>query len=196
MKKKNRLIIILVLCCVLLIAPAAGAASTLDGITVARGMMLHARQALERYDASGQPLLQYYELWADASRAMQREVNQDGTVLSWSYSGPGEHLSWTPDTLKAVKPEESTVFFPNYAALKAGFATKTEVPGQAYAGRPCTAVLLEDKENEEDWLKLYLDDETGFVLFCEASLFRLRTALLETLPADEAHLTPPDGLIF
>ena len=27
-------------------------------------------------------------------------------------------------------------------------------------------------------------------------LFRLRTALLETLPADDARLTPPDGLLY
>ena len=45
-------------------------------------------------------------------------------------------------------------------------------------------------------LLLFLDDETGFVLLCEAPLFRLRTALLETLPVDDARLTPPDGLLY
>ena len=164
--------------------------------TIARGAMLHARQILERYDTSGEPLLQYLESWMDASRVTQRELKEDGRTLSYAYSDGTAHLVWDAETLKAEKLAESRVFLPDYAAFKAGFSAETALSGQTYAGRPCTAILLEDPENDEDWLKIYLDDETGFVLFCEAPLFRLRTSSLETLPLDESRLTPPDGLLF
>ncbi len=88
------------------------------------------------------------------------------------------------------------VFLPDYPALKAGFGRETAVPGQSYAGRACTAVLLDDSDLDADWLRVFVDDETGFVLLCEAPLFRLRTALLETLPVDDARLMPPDGLLY
>ncbi len=167
-----------------------------DGMTIAQGTMLHAQQVLERYDASGEPLLQYIELWMDASRVAQRQLGEDGRTLSWAFSDGASHLVWDAKTLAARKTEANAAFLMDYDVLKTGFDAETRVPGQVYAGRPCTAILLEDNVNEEEWLKLYLDDETGFVLFCEAPLLRLRTALMETLPTDETRLTPPAGLVF
>ena len=196
MKREWKRVFCLALSAVLLLAPAACLADILGGLTIPRGVMIHARQALERYDASGEPLLSFFELWTDGSRAFQREVSADGTILSCAFTGPDGHLAWQPDTLQASRPEASAVFLPDYPALKAGFSVEAAVPGQMYAGRPCTPLLLDDSRNEADWLRVFLDDETGFVLLCEAPLFRLRTALLETLPADDARLTPPDGLLY
>lgn len=193
--KKIWLIVTLCVCGALLMPQAAKAAGT-GGILVKPGTMLHAQQALERYDAAGDAVLQYYETWMDSSRRLQREVREDGQALSYAFSGEGKHLVWEADTLKAAAEEESSVFLPDYAALKAGFGMETAVGGQLYAGRPCTAVLLENPGKDEDWIKIYLDDETGFVLFCQAPLFRLRTSVLETLPMDSRLLTPPDGLSF
>lgn len=158
--------------------------------------MLHAQQALERYDASGQPILQFLELWMDGQHLMQAEVSLVGQTLSYTWSSENEHLSWAADTLKAVRGEESLAFLPDFAALQASFDQRTELSGQSYAGRACSVILLEDAAHEEDWLKIYRDEETGFVLFCEAPLFRLRTSLLEILPIDEHLLTPPAGLVF
>ena len=193
MRKLLRYILVLGMCVSLMLIPMSAPA---DSMKIAQGSMLHARQVLERYDASGEPLLQYFELWMDASRVAQRQLAEDGRTLSWSYSDGVSHLAWDDGTLAARKNEASAVFIMDYPLLKAGFDAQTEVSGQVYAGRPCTAILLEDNVNEEEWLKLYLDDETGFVLFCEAPLLRLRTALMETLPTDEARLTPPAGLVF
>ena len=195
MKKKNRLIRFLALCGVLLMLPAAMIHARGD-ISIGQGTMLHAQQALERYGVQGEPILQYLELWMDASRRLQREVGEDGQALSGAFSGDQEYLAWEADTLKAVRLEGSKVFLPDYTRLKDDFDKVTPVSGQTYAKRACTAILLEDSGHEEDWLKIYLDDETGFVLFCEAPLFRLRTSLLEVLPAEDRLLMPPVGLIF
>ncbi len=193
MRKPIRSILALGLCGFMLFAHLSALAAD---VTIAQGAMLHARQVLERYDASGEPLLQYLELWMDASRMMQREVGVNGKPVSCAFSSGDGHLAWDAETLKAEKSEESRVFLPVYTDLKSGFKNETALPGQTYAGRPCTAVLLEDPGNDEDWLKVFVDEQTGFVLFLEAPLFRLRTALLEELPADESLLSPPDGLVY
>jgi len=192
---KTRRFVSLFLCSALLMLPAAVFAG-IPGVRVGPGTMLHARQVLERYDAAGEPVLQYLELWADAARALQREVGADGRALACAFSRGDEHITWDAATLRAARQDASGVFLPDFAALKAGFVRETAVSGQEYAGRPCSAVLLEDPANEEDWLRVFVDDETGFVLFCEAPLFRLRTSLMEILPADERLLLPPDGLVF
>jgi hypothetical protein len=193
LRKPIRSIPALGLCGLLLLANLSALAAN---ATITQGTMLHAQQVLERYSASGEPLLQYFELWLDASRITQRELGADGQPLSYVYSGGTAHLAWDADTLKADKLQESQVFLLDYTLLEAGFSVGTALSGQTYAGRPCTVTLLIDPENNEDWLKVYLDDQTSFVLFCEAPLFRLRTALLETLPTDEVLLTPPAGLVF
>lgn len=161
-------------------------------LLVPEGMMLHAQQVLERYDAQGEPLLQYLELWMDGERSLQRGLGVDGQPFNYVLSSEDGHIAWASDTLKAERTDTGGVFLPDYETLKTEFTLETTAPGQTYAGRACAVVLLEDPKNEEDWLKLYLDDETGFVLFCEAPLFRLRTALLEMQPLDESRLTPPD----
>ena len=196
MKRKWRRVLSLALSAAMLWLPAVCLAGALGGMAIPRGMMIHARQALERYDASGEPMLSYFELWSDGSRVLSREVGADGALLACAFSGPRGHIIWQPDTLKASRLDASAVFLPDYQALKAAFGRETAVPGQMYAGRACTAVLLDDSDHDADWLRVFLDDETGFVLLCEAPLFRLRTALLETLPVDDARLTPPDGLLY
>ena len=196
MKRKWRRVLSLALSAAMLWLPAVCLAGALGGMSIPRGAMIHARQVLERYDASGEPMLSYFELWADGSRALSREVGADGALLSCTFSGPRGHIIWQPDTMEASRPEASAVFLADYPALKAGFVRETAVPGQVYAGRACTAVLLDDSDHDTDWLRVFLDDETGFVLLCEAPLFRLRTAMLETLPVDDARLTPPDGLLY
>ena len=196
MKRKWRRVLSLALSAAMLWLPAVCLAGALGGMAIPRGMMIHARQALERYDASGEPMLSYFELWSDGSRVLSREVGADGALLACAFSGPRGHIIWQPDTLKASRLDASAVFLPDYQALKAGFGRETAVPGQMYAGRACTAVLLDDSDLDADWLRVFVDDETGFVLLCEAPLFCLRTALLETLPVDDARLTPPDGLLY
>lgn len=176
--------------------PFGAGALDAGGFLVKPGTLLHAQQALERYGAAGEPVLQYFETWMDASSRLQREVGEDGRPLSYAFSGDGKHLAWEAGTLNAARLDESAVFLLDYEALKGGFGNQTAVPGQVYAGRSCMSVLLEDTKNKEDWLKIYLDDDTGFVLFCQAPLFRLRTFLLEALPLDDSLLTLPDGLSY
>ena len=196
MKRKWRRVLSLALSAAMLWLPAVCLAGALGGMAIPRGMMIHARQALERYDASGEPMLSYFDLWSDGSRVLSREVGADGALLACAFSGPRGHIIWQPDTLKASRLDANAVFLPDYQALKAAFGRETAVPGQMYAGRACTAVLLDGSDLDADWLRVFLDDETGFVLLCEAPLFRLRTALLETLPIDDARLKPPDGLLY
>ena len=64
-----------------------------------------------------------------------------------------------------------------------------------YAGRTCELYLLSNG-NPDEWVKIYVDKQTGCVLFCDAPLFRLRTALLEELPLDNSLFSEPRGLVF
>lgn len=136
---------------------------------------------------------------------MQREIAQSGAALRYAYRGPDGVAAWGPD--RAVSPATESSpnpgdipqppappFLADYAALKTQFARETIVEAQEYAGRACFVSLLENSEDGDAWIKAYVDDETGFVLFLDAPLFRLRTALLEVMPLDDALLTPPQGV--
>lgn len=195
MNWKTRLFLTFCLMGLLAASPAIISADT-DHLRVKQGEMVHAQQALERYDAAGEPILQFFETWTDGLRALQREVRTDGQTLSYAYSGKDGHLVLEAGSKEATAREESPVFLLDYEALKAGFDKETSLPGQQYAKRACASILLEKTENEDDWIKVYLDDETGFVLFCEAPLFRLRTSLLETAAADDGLLSLPDGPVL
>ncbi len=165
---------------------------------LAPGTMLHARQVLERYGAQGESILQYLETWTDGARAVQREIAETGEALRYAYPGPDGLAGWAPDLpVSGGEPDAQTPqppFLPDYAALKTQFTLETIVEGQEYAGRACFVSLLENPADEDAWVKLYVDSETGFVLYLDAPLFRLRTAFFEVMPIDEALLTPPQGV--
>lgn len=181
MKKNKRLILMLALCGVFFVF-ASVMAQPAEETRIEPGTMLHAQQVLERYGIDQEPRLQYLELWMDEASLIQREVDEDGQILSYAYSSEDGHLVWEGDTLKTEDTQVIRLFMLDYLSLKSGFEKETTVTGQTYAARPCTLVLLENPSDQDGWVKVYLDDETGFVLFCEAPLFRLRTALFEILP--------------
>lgn len=158
--------------------------------------MLHSKQVLEHYNAVGDPQLQYYEVWTYQDRSLTNEVNvADGSLLTTAIDTKNKHIKFDPVSKKAENLKKSISFSLNYLELKKGFANETKVENQMYASRDCTVHLLSNN-NEDDWIKLYIDNETGFILFCDAPLFRLRTAILEVLPYDEKLFQVPTDLIY
>ena len=164
-------------------------------LNIRNDKMLHVKQVLEHYDAYGSPVPQYLELWLTAKQSMCMELNENGEEITSALDSGSGHISFNSLDKKASKINFSSVFKLNYKTLRKNYSNETKIEKQKYVGRECTAYLLKNA-NSDDWLKLYIDKETGFVLFCDAPLFKLKTALLEILPLAKDRLTEPKGLNF
>ncbi len=170
-----------------------GAADAKAGVKFPPGKLLHLKQVVERYDANGNAVPQYLELWLtkDAGRCV--ELDAQGNALSVALDAGRGHIFYDTATLKAVRQEESAVFTVGFKAMQAAYPRQTAANGGEYAGRDCMLYLL---ENAEDWVKLYVDRSTGYVLLCDAPTFRLKTALIEETALDAALFEAPEGLVF
>ncbi len=143
-----------------------------QSLSIQNDMMIHARQVLERYDAKGNSVPQYFEIWATAKQSMCIELDENGKEI-----------------MTAI---DSKVFMLDYQSLKENYFKDTVLKNQEYVDRECTVHLMENG-GSDDWLKLYIDSETSFVLFCDAPLFKLKTADLEVVPFDENIFSEPAG---
>ncbi len=159
------------------------------------GKTLHAKQVLERYDADQQPVAQYLEMWVAPPMAVCHEMDAGGKVLSISLDNADGHIQYDAETMEARKSGAAAVFHVNFQRLKNAYAKATAQGELTYAGRDCIAWLLESND-EDDWVKAYVDQQTGWVLLCDAPLFRLRTASVELLGADAKRFETPAGLKF
>lgn len=164
-------------------------------LKVEEGKMIYARQVLEHYDAKGNAVPQYYELWAVQGKSAYRELNANGEEVVTALDSGNRHIAFSSGTGEAVKSRRSRVFLLDFNALKRNYPVETVNEGQKYVGRDCTVHLLENNDGD-DWLKIYRDSETGLVLFCDAPLFVLKTASVEILPTDPEKFSEPQGLDF
>lgn len=156
---------------------------------------LHLKQVLERYDAAQQPVEQYMELWVAPPVALSHELDADGHVISVALDNADGHIQYDAKTKEARKSDAVAVFHINFQSFKAAFARATVMGELQYAGRKCIAWQLES-DDEDNWVKVYVDQQTGWVLFCDAPLFRLRTAKVELLTKNDKLFATPTDLKF
>jgi hypothetical protein len=160
---------------------------------VPKGQTLHAQQVLERYDANGDPVPQYLEIWAAPPQALCHELSEDGATVAVALDNADGHVRYDAKTLKASRQDAPAVFHVDFAALKAAARSAKAIGKLQYAGRDCIAWQL-DADSEDTAIKLYVDAQTGWVLFCDAPTFRLRTAKLDFVQTDESRFATPAGL--
>lgn len=165
------------------------------GFPVKSGNMLHLKQVLEHYDASGQPVPQYYELWLADKKGLCIELDKKGDEIRRTMDNGDKHVIYDSKTRAAEKYDFSQMFILDFKILKSLYPETVQADDQQYAGRDCAIYLLENHRDEE-WLKLYMDKGTGYVLFCDAPLFRLRTAEMKVLPVDDKLFTIPSDITY
>ena len=176
-------------------APKPKPTSALENATAQKSKMLHLKQVLDRYDASGQPVPQYYELWIALPKGLAKELDSGGKTLSVALDTGSGHIQYDAVTMEARKSDITAVFYVNFESLKSAYAKTTAQGKLDYAGRRCISWLMENTTGD-DWAKAYVDEETGWVLLCDAPLFRLRTASFELVAEDAQLFTAPDGLKY
>lgn len=199
MRNRNRicpLAVVMALALTLVLGGCTGGAGgPKAGVKFPKGKMLHLQQVLERYDADGNAVPQYLELWLtkDAGRCV--ELDAEGNEVSVALDSGKSHIRYDSVTRKAVKADESAVFVVGLQNMKKAYPRQSSANEGEYAGRACTLYLLEGS-GEDEWVKLYADSGTGMVLLCDAPLFRLRTALIEEVALDDSLFQAPDDLVF
>ena len=168
----------------------------LPSFTIPSDKMLHVKQVVELYDAEGTPIPYYYELYISAKEKTAFELDMGGVVIQIYRDTGSKHLSYDPESKTAMEYPASAIFFLNLSDL-ADYGKAQAAGGihYQYAGRNCTAYMLLG-EDESDNIRMYVDDETGFVLFCDAPLFCVKTAEFEGLPYEEEYFVTPDDLVF
>ncbi len=160
------------------------------------GKMLHLKQVVELYDEQSSPVPHYYEMWIAKDKAYCKELNKEGNILQKLQDDGKLHISYDPIELKAVKHDSSRIF-----ALKPGDLGDMKEYGVAfeedyeYCKRACRAYSMSNGRDEEE-LRLYADEETGYVLFCDAPLFCIKTTSFEVLPYDAAMFSIPEGIRY
>jgi hypothetical protein len=183
----------------LLFLPLMSCASQTRGaeadIRISKDAMLHAQQVLERYDADGDPVPQYLELWLTDEMGRCAELDAEGNEIAVALDTGSENLTYDAKTLEAQKPGKSMIFILRFGAMKKMYPRLQASNDGTYAGRDCTFYLMETDDGD-DWVKLYVDKETGYVLLCDAETFRLRTALMEEVPENGDLFLVPSGLNF
>lgn len=165
------------------------------GFSVRSSKMLHVKQVLEHYDALGQPVPQYYELWLTNKKGLCLELDRNGNEMERILDADGSHITYGLKTHMAVKYDFNRIFVLDLETLKSACPNVIQADDQQYAGRKCAIFLLENGSSE-DWIKVYVDRETGYVLLCDAPLFRVRTALLEVLPLDNRLFKAPSDIMY
>lgn len=166
-----------------------------EGIKFSQGKMIHLQQVLEHYDAGGSAVPQYLELWLTKDQGRCSELDKEGNELAVALDTGKEHVYYDAATLTAEKSAEGRLFIVNFSAMKKAYPKMETSNDGKYAGRDCTLYMM-DTGKAQEWAKLYVDKQTGSVLFCDAETFRLRTALIEELPVDKALFAAPDGLKY
>jgi len=158
--------------------------------------MLHLQQVVEYYDAAGNPLPRYFELFTADGKKTGYELDAKGNVNQVYQDTKDRHISYDLETLKAKEYDASPVFSIDLAlASKDKTRSIVKLEPYTYCGRACHVYgILSDNEDEN--IKLYIDDETGYALFCDTPLFCIKTASIEILPYDAGCFKIPEDLIF
>lgn len=202
MGKKLRMISAILLSILLVILAACQRQASqedelkLPSITVPNGKMLHVKQVVEFYDAEGTPFPRYFELYVSCKENTALELDSEGNVIQIYRDTGSKHFSYDPESKYAVEYPASAIFSINPSDLADyGMAQAAGGVPYQYSGRNCTAYMLPGKDQSDD-IRMYVDDETGFVLFCDAPLFCVKTAGIEVLPYDAEYFVVPDDLIF
>ncbi len=195
-------IIIICLLCLLTAGCQSSEASSLSKEaqklekTLSGDKMLHLKQVVELYDEQGSPVPHYYEMWIAKDKAYCRELDKEGKTLQKLQDDGKLHISYDPIELKAVKHDSSRILALNPGALEDmkdyGVASEEDYE---YCKRACRAYSMSNGRDEEE-LRLYVDKETGYVLFCDAPLFCIKTAFFEVLPYDAAMFNIPEGIKY
>ncbi|MCX7773932.1 MAG: hypothetical protein N2376_12555 [Clostridia bacterium] len=156
----------------------------------------HARQVVESYDENGTPLPRYFEVWVSREEALCKEYDAEGNVLRVQLDSKDNHISYDPQSLKAEKTDVSTIIALNLAKGLSSKDYKSKDGGAyTYCGRTCSVYTLENG-TEADAVRMYIDSKTGFVLFCDAPLFCIKTASFEVIPYEKELYAIPDQLEF
>jgi|GEM_PF-803594 len=163
---------------------------------LSEGKMLHAKQVVEFYNENSESVPRYYELWIAKDKAFCRELDKNGNTLEKILDDGDIHISYQPVTLKAIKHETSRVFVlsPEKLADMESYGVKLE-ESYKYCKRPCRVYSMSNGKAEEE-LRLYMDEETGYLLFCDSPLFCVKTALLEVLPYAADLFRVPEGIKY
>lgn len=158
--------------------------------------MLHLKQVIEHYDADGKAIPRYFELYAAAGEKAAFELDTAGNVIQKYLDNKKLHISFDPATLKAQKYQSSPIILPDLPMLaKSKDVQITEEGPYEYAGQSCQAYIISTGDSEDD-IRVYLDSATGFLLFCDAPLFCLKTAEIEILEYEASFFAIPDDLIY
>jgi hypothetical protein len=163
---------------------------------LSQNKMLHLKQVIEYYDSTGNPIPRYFELFIAKGEKTAFELDTDGNIIQVYQDNKKQHISFDPVTLKAQKYQSNTIISPDLSMLAKD--KDLQVTGEGpyeYAGQSCQAYMISDG-NADDDVRIYLDSATGFLLFCDAPLFCIKTADIEVLPYEGSHFGIPDDLKY
>ena len=159
------------------------------------GKMVHLKQVVEHTDSNSQTVVQYFETWLARDKAMSIELDSDGNDLRVGLDTGRKHISYDAQSLEAGRFECSQIQSINLSNIKSSYYRITLIEEKDYAGQNCKVYLMENGEND-DWIRIYIDEETGCVLFCDAPFLRIRTAEVEVLETDDSLFSAPSDLIY
>lgn len=158
--------------------------------------MLHLKQVVEYYDADGNPLPRYIELYAAQDKMTAFELDADGNVVQVIQDTKKKHLSYDLTSLKAVEYKTSQIISLNLLKFPNNKDSSIKDEGTyQYIERKCHSYTISNGKEDDD-VYLYIDNKTGYVLFCDAPMFCIKTASIEILPYDSGYFAIPDDLIY
>lgn len=160
-----------------------------------KGKMFHTKQILEHYDVNGDPMPQYLEFWITQDKGKCIELDEEGNFINVTLDNGKTHIQYDPLSLDALESTDSLLFVLNYDDIAKLYSEEIYSEAGEYADRPCDFYFMEN-ETGDQWIKIYVDAETGYTLFSDHESFRLRTALFEEVPIDETLFKAPKGLNF
>ena len=153
--------------------------------------MLHLRQVIEYYDSEGKPVPRYFELFVAKGIQKSTELDSEGNEMQIYLDKQNEHISYDPVSLAKQNYEANPLILPDLALFAKDKAlTITKESCYEYAGQSCASYMISNG-NPQDDIRVYLDDATGFILFCDAPLFCIKTASIEVIPYDAAYFKVP-----
>ena len=159
------------------------------------GKMVHLKQVVDHTDSNNQTVVQYFETWLAQDMALSIELDSDGNDLRVALDAEKKHISYDVQSLEARLYEFSQIQAIILSNVKSSYFKTTLIEEKEYAGQNCQVYLLENGV-DDDWVRIYVDKETGCVLFCEAPFFRIRTANVEVLETDESLFSVPSDLVY
>ncbi len=158
--------------------------------------MFHIKQVIEFYDAQNNPIPRYFELFVAKDQRICHELDSDDNTIQIMIDIKDTYLSYNPGTLEAEKHESSPILSLDFAKMLNMTEYKvTAGESYEYCGRTCRVYGISNGDDTED-LRLYIDEETGSILFCDAPLFCIKTFSFEIIDYKAGFFELPDGLKY